>query len=71
MFFFPKPKISLNPGKTVRVGRICQYSINNVVKGTISKSNLITMGSLHSWPTVLGCLSFLVESAKVHLKVKY
>ncbi|XP_023346889.1 kinetochore protein NDC80 homolog [Eurytemora carolleeae] len=37
--------------------------------GTVSKSNLITMGSLHSWPTVLGCLSFLVESAKVHLKV--
>ncbi|XP_023331630.1 kinetochore protein NDC80 homolog [Eurytemora carolleeae] len=49
--------------------------ITNILKnelnypGTISKSNLITMGSLHSWPTVLGCLSFLVESAKVHLKV--
>jgi hypothetical protein len=58
-----------------KAGRKAEDQITNILKnelnypGTVSKSNLITMVSLHSWPTVLGCLSFLVESAKVYLKV--
>jgi len=38
--------------------------------GQITKSNLMTMGSLHSWPSVLGCLSFLLENAKVNKKIR-
>jgi len=34
--------------------------------GSLTKSNLVTIGSLHSWPTVLGALSFLKEKAKQH-----
>ena len=29
----------------------------------LSKSNFITIGSMHSWPTVLGCLAFLCDLA--------
>ena len=62
-------------GNQKQSGRKAEDQITNILKnelnypGTVSKSNLITMVSLHSWPTVLGCLSFLVESAKVYLKV--
>ena len=29
----------------------------------LSKSNFITIGSMHSWPTVLGCLTYLCDLA--------
>jgi len=38
--------------------------------GTVNKSNFVTMGSLHSWPTVLGCLSFICETAKIYSKME-
>ena len=40
-------------------------SMGHFIAGQITKSNLMTMGSLHSWPSVLGCLGFLLEAAKV------
>eukprot|EP00088_Acartia_fossae_P025017 TRINITY_DN25862_c0_g1_i1.p1 TRINITY_DN25862_c0_g1~~TRINITY_DN25862_c0_g1_i1.p1 ORF type:complete len:580 (+),score=114.34 TRINITY_DN25862_c0_g1_i1:106-1740(+) len=38
--------------------------------GQLSKTNLITMGSLHSWPMALGALSYLCERAKLALKIR-
>jgi len=34
--------------------------------GNLSKSNFVTMGSLHSWPTVLGSLSFICDLASIY-----
>lgn len=38
--------------------------------GTITKSNFVTLGSLHSWPTVLGCLAFLCDIARRQTKFR-
>jgi len=37
----------------------------------LSKSNFITIGSMHSWPTVLGCLSFLCDLAILFTRKLY
>jgi len=34
--------------------------------GNLTKSSFVTMGSLHSWPTVLGALSYLCNLAKIY-----
>ena len=34
--------------------------------GNLTKSNFQAMGSPHSWPTVLGCLSFLCTLANIY-----
>ena len=34
--------------------------------GNLSRSNFITMGSLHSWPTVLGSLAFMCDMATIY-----
>jgi len=67
----------LNPD----VGEVLPYTrseekIINILKnelkypGQITKSNLVTMGSLHSWPTVLGCLHFMTDKAKTFNRIK-
>lgn len=67
----------LNPD----VGEALPYSrseekIINILKnelkypGQITKSNLVTMGSLHSWPTVLGCLHFMTDKAKTFNRIE-
>ena len=33
--------------------------------GNLTKSNFVAMGSLHSWPTVLGSISYLCDLAKI------
>lgn len=38
--------------------------------GQLSRSDLITMNSLHSWPRVLGALSFLCDTVKIGEKTK-
>ena len=37
----------------------------------LSKSNFITIGSMHSWPTVLGCLAFLCDLATLFTRKLY
>jgi len=37
----------------------------------LSKSNFITIGSMHSWPTVLGCLAYLCDLATLFTKKLY
>jgi len=37
--------------------------------GTITKSNFLTMGSIHSYPAVLGSLSFLCDIATIYRKL--
>jgi len=32
--------------------------------GQINRTHVITMGSLHSWPTILGCLLYVLEMVK-------
>jgi len=39
--------------------------------GNLSKSNFVTMGSLHSWPTVLGSLSFICDLATIYTQKLY
>jgi len=39
--------------------------------GNLSKSNFSTMGSLHSWPTVLGSLAYLCDLASLFAKNLY
>jgi len=34
--------------------------------GNLSKSNFLTLGSMHSWPTVLGSLAFLCDMAIIY-----
>eukprot|EP00092_Neocalanus_flemingeri_P020002 GFUD01021662.1.p1 GENE.GFUD01021662.1~~GFUD01021662.1.p1 ORF type:complete len:717 (+),score=252.28 GFUD01021662.1:121-2271(+) len=34
--------------------------------GNLSRSHFVTMGSLHSWPTVLGSLSFMCDMASIY-----
>jgi len=34
--------------------------------GNLSRSNFVTMGSLHSWPTVLGSLAFMCDMAGIY-----
>jgi len=39
--------------------------------GNLSRSNFVTMGSLHSWPTVLGSLAFLSDLASLYTQKLY
>ena len=34
--------------------------------GNLSRSHFVTLGSQHSWPSVLGCLSFVCEMASMY-----
>lgn len=36
--------------------------------GNLSKSNFLTLGSMHSWPTVLGSLAFLCDMAIIYIE---